>query len=90
MWVRNQKTGDREEKYTTVDKLFRTVIDKQIISAPSLTFICLSTSSALSLLNLPQRTCVSVRLLRKRCTAGAAGNEVLRINKRTNRTLLRR
>ncbi|HCJ5819001.1 TPA: hypothetical protein NU463_004659, partial [Escherichia coli] len=29
MWVRNQKTGDREEKYTTVDKLFRTVIDKQ-------------------------------------------------------------
>ena len=34
MWVRNQKTGDREEKHLTIDKLFDTVIKKGIISAP--------------------------------------------------------
>ena len=77
MWVRNQKTGDREEKYTTVDKLFKTVIDKQIISAPSLTFylpehVKRSKLSEFTAANVAKRAAVKKEMF----AAAAAGNEV--------------
>lgn len=90
MWVRNQKTGDREEKYTTVDKLFRTVIDKQIISAPSLTFylpehVKRSKLAEFTAENVRKRAVVKKEMY----AAGAAGNEVLRINKKNEQNAVK-
>lgn len=90
MWVRNQKTGDREEKYTTVEKLFKTVIDKQIISAPSLTFyipehIKRSKLSEFTAANVAKRAAVKKEMF----AAAAAGNEVLKINKKNEQNAVK-
>lgn len=90
MWVRNQTTGDREEKYTTVDKLFRTVIDKQIISAPSLTFylpehVKRSKLSEFTAENVRKRAVVKNEMY----AAAAAGNEVLKINKKNEQNAVK-
>ena len=90
MWVRNQKTGDREEKYTTVDKLFKTVIDKQIISAPSLTFyipehIKRSKLSEFTAANVAKRAAVKKEMF----AAEAAGNRVLQINKKNEQNAVK-
>lgn len=90
MWVRNQKTGDREEKYTTVDRLFRTVIDKQIISAPSLTFyvpehVKRSKLAEFTAENVRKRAVVKKEMY----VAAAAGNEVLKINKKNEQNAVK-
>lgn len=90
LWVRNQTTGDREEKYTTVDKLFRTVIDKQIISAPSLTFylpehVKRSKLAEFTAENVRKRAVVKNEMY----AAAAAGNEVLKINKKNEQNAVK-
>lgn len=90
MWVRNQTTGDREEKHTTIDKLFRTVIDKQIISAPSLTFylpehVKRSKLAEFTAENVRKRAVVKNEMYE----AAAAGNEVLKINKKNEQNAVK-
>lgn len=90
MWVRNQTTGDREEKYTTIDKLFRTVIDRQIISAPSLTFylpehVKRSKLAEFTAENVRKRAVVKNEMYE----AAAAGNEVLKINKKNEQNAVK-
>lgn len=82
MFVRNQQTGDREVKYTTIDKLFQTVIKRDIISAPSLTFylpekVKRSMLSEFMIVNVKKRAVIKNEMF----DAKAQGNVVLEINK---------
>lgn len=90
MWVRNQTTGDREEKWTTVDKLFKTVIDKNIISAPSLTFylpesIKRSKLSEFTADNVTKRGVIKGEMQ----DAFAAQNYVLGVNKKNEQNAVK-
>lgn len=90
MWVRNQTTGDREEKYTTVDKLFKRVIEKEIISAPSLTFylpehVKRSKLAEFTAENVRKRAVVKNEMYE----AAAAGNDVLKINKKNEQNAVK-
>jgi len=90
MWVRNQQTGDREEKYTTVDKLFRKVIEKEIISAPSLTFYLpesmkRSKLSEFTADNVTKRGIIKGEMQ----DAFAAGNKVLGTNKKNEQNAVK-
>lgn len=90
MWVRNPTTGDREEKYTSVDKLFRKVIEKNIISAPSLTFYMPETAKRSKLAeftadNVARRGVIKVEM----SDAFAAGNPVLGTNKKNEQNAVK-
>lgn len=88
--VRNQTTGDREEKTVPIDKLFRTVIEKQIISAPSLTFylpehIKRSKLSEFMEMNVAKRAVVKGEMF----AAKAAGDVVMHINKKNEQNAVK-
>lgn len=90
MWVRNQKTGDREEKHLTIDKLFDTVIKKGIISAPSLTFylpehVRRSKLSEFTERNVARRAEVKHEMY----DALSVGNRVLATNKKNEQNALK-
>lgn len=83
MWVRNQTTGDREEKYTTIDKLFKTVIKKEIISAPSFTFYLPEHVKRSKLSEFVEENVAKrARVKKEMFAAAAAGNKVLATNKK--------
>jgi hypothetical protein len=90
MWVRNPQTGDREEKHTTVDKLFRKVIEKDIIFAPSLTFYMPESAKRSK---LSEFTADNVRkrgvIKGEMQDAYAAGNPVLGTNKKNEQNAVK-
>ena len=90
LWVRNQQTGDREEKHVTLDKLLRVTIDKEIISAPSLTFYL---PEKIKRSKLSEFTAENVRkrgqIKNEMFAAAAAGNEILRINKKNEQNAVK-
>lgn len=82
LFVRNQQTGDRETKYTSIDKLFKLVIERDIISAPSLTFylpekVKRSLLSEFMVVNVAKRAVIKTEMF----DAKAQGDLVLEINK---------
>lgn len=88
--VRNQTTGDREEKSVPIDKLFKTVIEKQLISAPSLTFylpehIKRSKLSEFMEMNVAKRAVVKGEMF----AAKAAGDVVMHINKKNEQNAVK-
>lgn len=83
VFARNQKTGDREVKFITIDKLFRNVIDRNIINSPSLTFyvpekIKRSKLSQFMEKNVAKRAAIKQEMF----VAKAAGDAVLEVNKK--------
>ncbi|QQO90517.1 hypothetical protein pEaSNUABM42_00033 [Erwinia phage pEa_SNUABM_42] len=90
LWVRDQQTGDRKEKFTTVDKLLRVVIDKQIISAPSLTFylpehVKRSKLAEFTAENVRKRAVIKNEMYE----AAAAGNDILKTNKKNEQNAVK-
>ena len=90
LWVRNQKTGDREERHMPIDKLFDTVIKKGIIAAPSLTFylpehIRRSKLAEFTEGNVAKRGQVKNEMYE----AFSLGNRVLGINKKNEQNALK-
>lgn len=90
IYVRNQKTGDREERHVTIDKLFRMVIEREIINSPSLTFylpekIKRSKLSEFMEMNVKKRGVVKGQMF----DAKAAGDKVLEVNKKNEQNAVK-
>ena len=83
VFVRDVKTGDRFEKHVPIDKLFRAVMEKGLISTPALTFylpenVKRSKLSQFMERNVAKRAAVKEEMF----AADRAGNVVLKINKK--------
>lgn len=90
MFVRNQKTGDREEKFVTIDKLFQKVIEKELISAPSLTFYLPETVKRSKLSEFMEKNVAKRAVIKgEMFAAKAAGNSVLHINKKNEQNAVK-
>lgn len=90
IFVRNQKTGDREEKFVTIDKLFKTVIEKELISAPSLTFYLPETVKRSKLSEFMEQNVAKRAVIKgEMFAAKAAGDKVLHINKKNEQNAVK-
>ena len=90
IFVRNTKTGDREVRFVTIDKLFRTIIEKEIINSPSLTFYMpekmkRSKLSEFMEKNVKKRSIVKGEMF----DAKAAGDKVLEVNKKNEQNAVK-
>lgn len=90
MWVRNQKTGDREERKMPIDQLFKNVIEKSIVSAPSLTFYLPEHVRRSKLADFTEKNVARrAEVKNEMYAASAAGNKVLAINKKNEQNALK-
>ncbi|ANZ50211.1 hypothetical protein PHOBOS_21 [Erwinia phage vB_EamM_Phobos] len=90
IFVRNQKTGDREEKFVTIDKLFQTTIQRELISAPSLTFYLPETAKRSKLSEFMEQNVAKRAVIKgEMFAAKAAGNSVLHINKKNEQNAVK-
>lgn len=90
VFARNQKTGDREVKFLPIDKLFRNVIERNIINSPSLTFyvpekLKRSKLSQFMEKNVAKRAAIKQEMF----VAKAAGDEVLTTNKKNEQNAVK-
>lgn len=90
MWVRNQKTEDREEKHLPIDRLFDTVIKKGIIAAPSLTFYLPETVRRSKLSEFTEGNVLKRGQVKNEMyDALSAGHSVLATNKKNEQNALK-